>query len=167
MLRIGEGFEGEGVHSAHVTLMLGPNAILASAFALAAASPGPGHVPFQAVLKPNVPVQPPTLFIAKAGLRDARHERLTWGAAQAGVAAGMTRALLERVLPAEAQSGWLAIALVWVDVAAEDAERIYAHNQSATLGAARRALVEGDSTEAELAAALAGIGNPYFTPQRP
>ena len=47
MLRIGEGFEGAGAHSAHVNMLLGPNSLLAAAFALAAASPAPGHVPFQ------------------------------------------------------------------------------------------------------------------------
>ncbi len=167
MLRIGEGFEGKGANSAHVTLMLGPNATLAPSFALAAASPGPGHVPFQVVLKPNHAVEPPTLFIAKATLRDARHERMTWGPAQAGVAAGITRALLEGVLPANAQSGWLAIALVWVDSAADDAELIYAHNKAATFIAAQKALGEREATAAELDAALAAIGNPYFTPRRP
>ena len=167
MLRIGESFEGEGANSAHVTLLLGPNALLASAFALAAASPGPGHVPFQVVLKPNHAVQPATLFIAKAALRDARHERLTWGPAQAGVAAGMTHALLEEVLPAGAQTGWLAIALVWVDAAADDAELVYSHNKAATFIAARRAFHDREATAAELSAALAGIGNPHFTPKRP
>ena len=167
MLRIGESFEGEGAHSAHVTLLLGPNALLGSAFALAAASPRPGHVPFQVVLKPNHAVQPATLFIAKAALRDAQHERLTWGPAQAGVAAGMTRALLEGVFPAGAQAGWLAIALVWVDSAADDAELIYAHNKAATFVAAGRAFHDHEATAAELSAAFASIGNPYFTPKRP
>ena len=167
MLRIGESFEGEGANSAHVTLLLGPNALLGGAFALAAASPGPGHVPFQVVLKPNYAVQPATLFIAKAALRDAHHERMTWGPAQAGVAAGMTRALLDGVLPAGAQTGWLAIALVWVDAEADDAELVYAHNRDATFVAASRALHDRGATAAELGAALAGIGNPHFTPKRP
>lgn len=167
MLRIGESFEGEGAHSAHVTLLLGPNALLGSAFALAAASPRPGHVPFQVVLKPNHAVQPATLFIAKAALRDAQHERLTWGPAQAGVAAGMTRASLEGVFPAGTQTGWLAIALVWVDSAADDAELIYAHNKAATFVAAGRAFHDHEATAAELSAAFASIGNPYFTPKRP
>ena len=167
MLRIGESFEGDGANSAHVTLLLGPNALLAGAFALAASSPGPGHVPFQVVLKPNRAVQPATLFIAKAALRNARHERLTWGPAQAGVAAGMTRAVLEAVLPAGAQTAWLAIALVWVDAEADDPELIYAHNKAATLVAARRAFQDHEATPAELTAAFASIGNPYFTPARP
>ena len=164
MLRIGEGFTGVGAHSAHVSLLLGPNALLGNAFAVAAASPRLGHIPFQVVLKPNVAAKPATLFIAKCVLRDAHHERLTWGPAQAGVAAGITRALLEGVLPESAQSGWLAIALVWVDAAASDAELLYANNAAATHAAAGRAMAEDRPTRAELVEALASIGNPYFTP---
>ncbi len=164
MLRIGEGFAGTGAHSAHVSLLLAPNAILAGAFVLAAASPRPGHIPFQVVLKPNVPVKPPTLFIAKAVLRDAHHERLTWGPAQAGVAAGITRALLEDVFPEGAEAEWLAVALVWVDPAAEDLELLYANNQDATLLAAQRAMSDVAPSRADLRLALASVGNPYFTP---
>ena len=164
MLRICEGFTGAGAHSAHVSLLLGSNAVLGNAFALAAASPRPGHIPFQVVLRPNVAAKPATLFIAKSVLRDAHHERMTWGPAQAGVAAGITRALLEGVLPVEAESGWLAIALVWVDAAATDAELLYVNNAAATHLAATRALAVDQPTRAELAAALSSIGNPYFTP---
>ena len=94
------------------------------------------------MLKPNLPVKPATLFVGKMVLRDARHETLTWGPAQAGVAAGMTTALLEGVLPAAAANDWLAIALVWIDAQASDAELIYRHNKAATLSAVRRAMTE-------------------------
>jgi 5,6,7,8-tetrahydromethanopterin hydro-lyase len=164
MLRIGEGFTGVGAHSAHVSLLLGPNAVLSNAFALAAASPRPGHIPFQVVLKPNVAVMPATLFIAKSVLRDAHHERITWGPAQAGVAAGITRALLEGLFPVGAESQWLAIALVWVDPAAADTELLYANNAAATHLAASRAMANDRPDRAQLVEALASIGNPYFTP---
>ena len=75
MIYVGEGFEGSGGNAAHINLLLGPkDGPIAAAWATAAASPGPGHIPFQAVLKPNVPVKPATLFIAKSVLKDARHE---------------------------------------------------------------------------------------------
>jgi len=162
---IGEGFSGEGAHAAHINLLLGTRDALASAFATAAASPGPGHVPFQVVLKPNVPVRPATLFIAKAGLRSPRHENLTWGAAQLGVAAGITQAVLEGPL-SEASLDWLAIALVWVDPEASDAHRIHRNNREATLLAVRRALHTGWPDRATLAEALATLGNPFYTPAR-
>ena len=100
MIHIGEGFEGSGPNAAHINLLLGPkHGPIAAAWATAAASPGPGHIPFQAVLKPNVPVKPATLFIGKAVLTGDNHENMTWGPAQLGVGAGITRALLDNVLP--------------------------------------------------------------------
>src|SRR5215469_18409444 len=125
MIHIGEAFEGAGGDAAHINLILGPKAELGASYAIAAASPGPGHIPFQAVVKPNLPAKPATLFIAKSVLKDEGHERMTWGPAQAGVAAGITEALLKGVLPPEAGDDWVAIALVWVDPAADDAEAVF------------------------------------------
>jgi 5,6,7,8-tetrahydromethanopterin hydro-lyase len=164
MIHIGEAFEGDGANAAHINLILGPKSALGSAFALAAASPGPGHIPFLAVVKPNLPAKPSTLFVAKAVLRDERHERMTWGPAQAGVAAGITEALLARVLPEAADDDWLAIALVWVDWNADDAEAVYRNNRLATRTAAERALAAGWPDRAALAEGLASVGNPFFTP---
>jgi 5,6,7,8-tetrahydromethanopterin hydro-lyase len=167
MIYIGEGFEGNGVNAAHINLLLGENSLLGSAFAAAAASPGPGHIPFQIVLKPNLPVKPTTLFIAKAVLRSERHEQMTWGPGQAGVAAGLTRALLEGVLPATAASGWLAIVLVWIDWNADDADIVYANNKAASFLAAQRAMHSGWPACADLERGLATIGNPFYTPKNP
>jgi 5,6,7,8-tetrahydromethanopterin hydro-lyase len=165
MLLIGEGFEGSGANAAHINLLLGPReGPLGSAFATAAAGPGPGHIPFQVVIKPNLPVKPPTLFIAKAVLRNEAHERLTWGPAQAGVAAGITRAVLDGLLPAEAEDAWISIALAWVDWNGNDPDAIYLNNQAATFLAVRRALTKGWPTRDELSEGLADIGNPFYRP---
>ena len=164
---IGESLVGSGSHAAHINLMLGPKSgPLGVAFATAAASPAPGHVPFLAVLKPNLPVRPATLFVSKAALRDERHERLTWGAGQAGVAAGITSAVLQGLLPPQAEDDWLSIALVWVDCAATDAELIYANNKAAAFTALQRALLPAWPTRVELAQGLTDVGNPFFTPKR-
>lgn len=164
-MQIGEGFEGAGVNAAHINLILGTREALGGAFAVAAANPGPGHIPFQAVLQPNLPAKPATLFIAKAVLKDEKHETMTWGPAQAGVAAGITQALLDGVLPVEAEDGWLAIALVWVDPGALDAEAVYANNRAAALSACRRALTPGWPSREALAAGVAAPSNPFFTPK--
>ncbi len=164
-MHIGEGFAGEGANAAHINLILGAKSDIGSAFALAAASPGPGHIPFLAVVKPNVPVKPATLFIAKAGLRDPAHETMTWGPAQAGIAVGVTGALLDGVLPAEAEDGWLAIALVWVDPMADDAEAVFANNRMAAVLACRRALTHGWPSRDALREALSSVANPFFTPK--
>jgi 5,6,7,8-tetrahydromethanopterin hydro-lyase len=164
MIAIGEAFEGDGANAAHINLILGPKAELGAAFALAAASPGPGHIPFQAVVKPNLPAKPATLFVAKSVLKDERHERMTWGPAQAGVAAGVTEALLKGVLPPEAGDDWVAIALVWVDPAADDAEAVFVANRVAAFRAAERALQKDWPSREALAEGLKQIGNPFFTP---
>ena len=44
-------------------------------------------------LRPGLPVQPPTLFVNKAPIDSELHGTLTWGAAQAGVAAGVADAV--------------------------------------------------------------------------
>jgi 5,6,7,8-tetrahydromethanopterin hydro-lyase len=163
MIFIGEAFEGSGPNAAHINVVLGEKAQLGSAYALAAASPGPGHIPFQAVLAPNVPAKPATLFVGKAVLRDERHERMTWGPAQAGVAAGITAALLDGVLPPKAADDWLAIALVWVDWNADDAEAVYANNRAAARAACERALMTGWPDREALAKGVAAPSNPYFT----
>jgi 5,6,7,8-tetrahydromethanopterin hydro-lyase len=164
MIYIGEAFEGDGADAAHINLILGPKAELGSAYALAAASPGPGHLPFQAVVKPNLPAKPATLFVGKALLKDAKHEKLTWGPAQAGVAAGITEAYLAGALPEEAGDDWVAIALVWVDPAAGDAETVFANNHAAARHAAERAMQKGWPSREALADGLKHIGNPFFTP---
>jgi 5,6,7,8-tetrahydromethanopterin hydro-lyase len=164
MIAIGEAFEGDGANAAHINLILGTKAELGAAYALAAASPGPGHIPFQAVVRPNLPAKPATLFVAKSVLKDERHEQMTWGPAQAGVAAGITEALLKEVLPAEAGDDWVAIALVWVDAAADDAEAVFVANRVAAFRAAERALQTGWPTHAALAEGLRQISNPFFTP---
>jgi 5,6,7,8-tetrahydromethanopterin hydro-lyase len=168
MIHIGEGFEGSGGNAAHINLLLGPkDGPIATAWATAAASPGPGHIPFQCVLKPNVPVKPATLFIGKAVLKDSNHELMTWGAAQLGVGAGITRAMLDGVLPAGAEDSWLAIALVWVNPGADNADQVYANNKTAARAAAQRALMTGWPSRTELESALKSLGNPFFTPRNP
>ena len=165
MIHIGEAFEGEGANAAHINLILGPKDQLGAAYALAAASPGPGHIPFQAVVKPNLPAKPATLFIAKSVLKDERHERMTWGPAQAGVAAGVVDAYLGGVMPADVGDAWVVIALVWVDAAADDAEADYANNRAASRSAAERAMQRDWPSRAELAEGLKDVRNPFFTPK--
>ena len=58
-----------------------------------------GYIPFMAILKPNVPVKPITLFCGKADLRGELHETLNWGPAQIGVSEGVAKALLEGIEP--------------------------------------------------------------------
>jgi 5,6,7,8-tetrahydromethanopterin hydro-lyase len=164
---IGEGFAGEAPNAAHINLLLGPkDGPMGTAFAVGAASPGQGHIPFQVVLKPGLPAEPPTLFIGKANLRNPTHEIMTWGPAQMGVAAGITMAVLDGVLPPGAREDWVAIACAWVHWDANDADAVFANNRDATLGAARGAMRTSPISVEELRQALATQGNTFYTPRR-
>src|SRR5205085_6797559 len=119
VLQIGEGFAGDGPNAAHVNTVLGSNdGPVATAWTTALATPRLGHAPFVVVLRPNVPVKPFTLFVNKAavdGEANERHAQLTWGAAQAGVAAGVAAALRTGVFSEADADALLLIAAVWVN----------------------------------------------------
>ena len=132
-----------------------------TAWATALASPRPGHVPFVVVLRPNLPVQPLTLFVNKADVRGDRHAALTWGAAQAGVARGVLEAVADDIVPAGEVDELLLVAAVWVDWAADDEEEVYAGNAEATR-AALAASAEGRPAIEELLALRAEPENPFF-----
>jgi 5,6,7,8-tetrahydromethanopterin hydro-lyase len=107
------------------------------AWATALATPRAGHAAFVVVAAPNVPVKPMTLFVNKATVDGAneRHGTLTWGAAQAGVAAGVIDAHRKGVLRADDVDELVLVAAVWVNPAADDEEAVYANNATATLAA--------------------------------
>jgi 5,6,7,8-tetrahydromethanopterin hydro-lyase len=135
---IGEGFAGDGVNAAHVNTMLGAkDGPVGAAWASALATPRAGHAAFVVVAAPNVPVKPMTLFVNKATIVDdnERHGRLTWGAAQAGVASGVMGALRAGVVRGDDSDDLVLIAAVWVNPAADDEEAIFENNTHATLAA--------------------------------
>jgi 5,6,7,8-tetrahydromethanopterin hydro-lyase len=164
VLEIGEAFVGEGVDAAHVNTVLGARGgPLGTAWAAALASPSAGHVPFVAVVRPGLPAQPFTLFVNKAAVAGERHAELTWGAAQAGVAGGVSDAIEAGVIGRD-EVPWLAlIAAVWVDPRADRAEHVYRNNREAT----RLALAMGREGGPDLDAVLAAArrpANPWFEP---
>ena len=61
--------------------------------------PGRATSPSCASARPGLAVKPFTLFVNKAPLTGPKHERLTWGAAQAGVASGVLWAVADGVYP--------------------------------------------------------------------
>jgi 5,6,7,8-tetrahydromethanopterin hydro-lyase len=159
-MQIGEGFAGDGPNAAHINTVLGaPDGPVGAAWATALATPRVGHAPFVVVVKPNVPVKPFTLFVNKSAIdsdKNARHGTLTWGAAQAGVAAGVAAALKGGIVDPEL----VLIAAVWVNPAADDEEVVYANNEAATL-AALTAGRDGSPSAADVLAA-GPPENPYF-----
>ena len=160
---IGESFIGEGAEAAHVNTVLGDRAgPVGTAWATALATPGSGHTPFVAVLRPGLPVKPLTLFVNKATVTDAGHSELTWGAAQAGVAAGVADAVSEGIVSTADADQLLLIAAVWVNPAAQDADKVYANNRTATKQALR-AGAEGLPQIADVLNAADRPTNPFYT----
>jgi 5,6,7,8-tetrahydromethanopterin hydro-lyase len=164
VMELGEAFVGTGAEAAHLNTVLGPRAgPVGTAWATALATPSTGHAPFVAVVQPGLPAKPLTLFVNKAAIAGELHARLTWGAAQAGVAAGVMDAVAGGAVAAGEAEGLLLIAAVWVDPAARDAERVYRNNREATraaLEAGRRRL----PALADVLAARLAPANPFFEP---
>jgi 5,6,7,8-tetrahydromethanopterin hydro-lyase len=163
-IEVGESFVGAGAEAANVNTVLGPReGPVGAAFATALATPSAGHAPFLVVLRPSLPVQPPTLFVNKAAIAGDAHARLTWGAAQAGVAGGVADALADGVIDAGAVGALVLVAAVWVDPAARDEAAVYRNNRAATR-AALAAGRAGDPPVAEVLSARERPRNPFFDP---
>ena len=162
---VGEGFVGSGANAAHVNVVLGrKGGPVETAWVTALATPRQGHAAFVAVVQPNVPVKPLTLFVNKADIRDEGHARLTWGAAQAGVARGVAEVVAADLVPHEEVDEILLLAAVWVDWAADDATAVYENNADATRAALQAAAQRRPSLD-EILAVSATPFNPFFRPR--
>ncbi|MFD7180750.1 formaldehyde-activating enzyme [Streptomyces sp. NPDC059904] len=162
---IGEAFVGAGVNAAHTNIVLGrKGGPVETAWATALATPSAGHVPFMTVVRPSVPVKPLTLFVNKAAADGELHERATWGSAQAGLAQGVTDALLDGTVPADEADDLLIIAAVWVNPGVDDLDESF-RNQRVAAHQALRAAVECRPTSGDVIdAAKSGVTNPFYTP---
>ncbi len=164
-MQIGESFIGDGNEAAHVNTVLGDRSgPVGTAWASALASPSRGHAPFVAVIRPGLLVQPPTLFVNKAAIAGERHAEMTWGAAQAGVAAGVVDSLAEDIIATDRIGKLLLIAAVWVSPNAADAKAVFTNNRESTR-LALLAGVRGDPTVEELLAARDDPWNPFYRPR--
>jgi 5,6,7,8-tetrahydromethanopterin hydro-lyase len=163
---IGEGFEGSGSSAAHIKAVLGDRrGSVGAAWITALATPSAGHSPFLVVARPGLAVRPHTLFVPTATTTEPEHSRVTWGAAQAGVATGVLDAISTRLIPSDIADGAVLIASVWVDPAATSAHQdaVFVNNRVAMLAALRSA-VSGRPTADEVLNDDEGIWNPFFTP---
>jgi len=147
--RVGEGFAGESPNTSHVNLVLARRGSpTAAALLTTLTTPSPGHTPILVCAGTGElrgPVWPPTLMINKATLTDEQHERITWGAAQLGIAQGVLDAVVEGLV--EPTSDLLIFIVVWVSRSAVDDTAVRTANRDATLEAIRVA-VHGRDPEA-------------------
>jgi len=162
---VGEGFVGSGPNAAHLNVVLGrKGGPVETAWVTALATPRQGHAAFVAILQPNVPVKPLTLFVNKADIRGEEHANLTWGPAQAGVARGVAEAVADGLVPGEEIDDLLLMAAVWVDWSADDAGEVYENNARATRAALEAAVARRPALD-EILAARETPFNAFFRPR--
>jgi 5,6,7,8-tetrahydromethanopterin hydro-lyase len=163
-MQLGESFVGSGPEAAHVNTVLGErDGPVGQAWATALATPSAGHAPFVVVLQPGLPVVPFTLFVNKARIDGDDHGRLTWGAAQAGVATGVTDAIAAGTIDEDTAATLALIAAVWVNPEARDEDLVFANNREATAGALALGRA-GLPTAADVLEQRDQAWNPYFRP---
>jgi formaldehyde-activating enzyme len=165
--RIGEGWAGEAPDGSHVNVVLAKrgSATFAAAISMLA-QPSPGHTPVLVCVgetqQQYEPVWPPTLMMNKATATDDRHQTITWGAAQLGVAQGVLDAVADGLL--EATGDVLVLVAVWVDPAASDETAVRVANRAA-VRTAIGVCVEGrdPSAAAALVERRDALASPFYS----
>ena len=162
--RIGEAWAGEVPNGIHVNVVLARRGSPAAAAAIGAlASPSPGHVPFLAALEGGRMIRPPTIVVNKTTLESENLERLTWGAAQLGIAQGVLDRVADGVLPADEAGELVVLVVVWVDPEGTDETAVRAAARTATAAAIADAAAPPDAAEVEeLAARREGGSNRFY-----
>lgn len=164
--RIGEGWGGSAPNGSHVNIVLARRGSPTAAAAVSMfAHPSPGHTPVLVCVgetpEAYEPVWPPTLMMNKATALDDRHQTITWGAAQLGIAQGVLDAVADGMI--ETSGDLLVLVAVWVDPAAEDETAVRMANRAAV----RKAIgvcVDGRDQDAagRLVAARDAVTNPFY-----
>lgn len=154
-MRVGEAMSGQGENRVHINLLLGDReGPVGHAFAVALASPRPGHIPFLVVLQPNIPVRPATLFVNKAEIREGLHATISWGAGEAGIAQGIREAIKAGALTEQNLDDLVIIVSVWIDWEASDEAAVLRNTREAMrvalLRADGQAEYAGDFLDADL-----------------
>jgi len=148
--RIGEGWSGEAPNGSHVNIVLARRGSPTAAAAISMfAHPAPGHTPVLVCVGATPaeyePVWPPTLMMNKATATEDRHQTITWGAAQLGIAQGVLDAVADGLL--EPTGDLYVLVAVWVDPGAED-ETAVRHANRAAVRKAIGVCVEGRAPDA-------------------
>jgi 5,6,7,8-tetrahydromethanopterin hydro-lyase len=163
--RIGEAWSGEVPNGSHINVALARRGSPAAAAAVGAlASPRPGVLPYLACLSPGRLVRPATIVVNKSPVgSNETLDRITWGAAQLGIAQGVLDAVAEGVLDATRADDIVVLVAVWVDPAAHDETAVRLANREATRSAIADALATRGRDEIEsLAAGREAAANAYY-----
>lgn len=140
---IGEGWSGTDPDGAHVNVVLAERGSpTAAALLTTFTSPAPGHAPILVVVGPDKahyePVWPPTIMINKATATEERHQTITWGAGQLGIAQGVLDAVAEELIPCSGDL--LVFVAIYVDPGAGDETAVRVASRAATLKGVRTAV---------------------------
>jgi formaldehyde-activating enzyme len=165
--RIGEGYGGPaGANGAHVNVVLARRGSPTAAALLSSLTrPAPGHAPIVVVVGESQtayePVWPPTIMVNKATATEPRHQTITWGAGQLGIAQGVLDAVADGLLAASDDT--LVLVSVWIDPAAEEEVTV----RDAARAAVRKAIgvaVQGRDADAAraLVEARDALTSPFY-----
>jgi len=136
----------------------------AAAAASAFASPGPGHAPVMACLGAGNAVRPATIVLNKATIASELHGRITWGAAQLGIAAGVMDCVADGVFSEDDAAELILLVAVWVDPNAADETAVRAANREAVRRAVEDALSADRSDRVhELLGLRDGATNAFYS----
>jgi 5,6,7,8-tetrahydromethanopterin hydro-lyase len=162
--RIGEAWSGVAPNGSHINVVLGRRGSpTAAAIAGALASPRPGHVPFLACIEPGTVVRPITVVVNKSSLGEPTLDRITWGAAQLGIAQGVLDAVADGTLPAEEVDSLVLLVAVWVDPKAHQEATVKTANRAAMRAALADAVTIRTVKEIKaLAARREKASSPYY-----
>jgi formaldehyde-activating enzyme len=141
--RIGEGWSGVDPDGAHVNVVLAHRGTpTAAALLTTFTSPSPGHTPILVVVGEDKahyePVWPPTLMMNKATATEEGHQKITWGAAQLGIAQGVLDAVAEGHIRASGEL--LVFVAIYIDPGATDETAVRIASREAMLKGVRTAV---------------------------
>jgi formaldehyde-activating enzyme len=163
---IGEGWSGTDPDGAHVNIVLAERGTAAAAALLTTfTSPAPGHAPILVVVGEDKdhyePVWPPTIMINKETALEPRHQKITWGAGQLGIAQGVLDSVAEGLIPC---SGDLIVFVaIYIDPGATDETAVRLASRAATLKGVRTACQgRGDAAPA-LVERRDSITSPFYS----
>ena len=165
--RIGEGWGGDpGPNGCHVNVVLGARGSATAASLLGTfTTPAPGHTPILVVVGEAQDryevVWPPTIMINKATAVEERHQTITWGAGQLGIAQGVLDAVADGLL--EPTGDLVVFVCIWIDPSASDETAVRA---AARLSVRRAVGVAGEGRDPEAARSLVdrrdGVTSPFY-----
>ena len=165
--RIGEGWSGVDPDGAHVNVVLAERGTATAASLLGTfTSPAPGHAPILVVVGETKdryePVWPPTIMINKETALEPRHQKITWGAGQLGIAQGVLDAVADGLV--EASDDLIVFVAIYIDPGASDETAVRAASRAATLKGIRTAVSGRDAAETQLLVQRRdSVRNPFYS----